>query len=85
MPERTNFYCLVTNHDAAEDSYKLMVRQNYPYKTSGKQDSELSRSKPAMEEFSRTTQADGTVIKVMLDGSTKVPIPLLAKRQFASG
>ena len=54
------------------DEYRLLVRQSYPYKTTGKQDTEKARSKPAMEEVSRVLMHDGRVIKIMKDGSTKV-------------
>ena len=66
-----NFYA-VEKPDCEVDEYKLMVRQSYPYKTSGKQDTEKARSKPAMDEVSRVLLSDGRVIKIMKDGSTKV-------------
>lgn len=61
-----------TNFITGEDQYKMMVRQSYPYKTLGKQKTESLRSHPAMEEVSRCIKYDGTVIKVMKDGSTTV-------------
>ncbi|CAK8694543.1 unnamed protein product [Clavelina lepadiformis] len=62
----------VTNPDTDEDEYRLMVRQSYPYKTSGRQETEKSRAKPAMDEVSRTILSNGTVIILMNDGSTKI-------------
>ncbi|XP_039272076.2 sperm-associated antigen 17-like [Styela clava] len=61
-----------TNFLTGENQYKLMVRQCYPYKTLGKQKTESLRAHPAMEEVSRCIKSDGTVIKVMKDGSTMV-------------
>nr|XP_006825433.1 PREDICTED: sperm-associated antigen 17-like isoform X3 [Saccoglossus kowalevskii] len=46
----------------------VLVRQHYPYKSDGKHECESSR-KPAMQELSRVINSDGTVIKVMHDGS----------------
>nr|CAB3266505.1 sperm-associated antigen 17 [Phallusia mammillata] len=62
----------VLHPESSKDEYKLMVRQNYPYKTLGRQNTEQARSTPAMDEVSRTILSDGTVVKVMRDGSTKV-------------
>lgn len=57
---------------SGETQFKLMVRQSYPYKTLGKQETESLRARPAMEEISRCIKSDGTVIKIMKDGSSLV-------------
>ena len=49
-----------------EEERRLVVKQSYPFKTSGKQLSETARRLP-MEEFSRTIVSDGTVVKFMKD------------------
>lgn len=61
-----------TNYLTDEPHFKLMVRQSYPYKTSGKQKTESLRAQPAMEEVSRCIRSDGTVIKVKKDGSSMI-------------
>ncbi|XP_078001373.1 sperm-associated antigen 17-like isoform X2 [Glandiceps talaboti] len=58
--------------EGGEDSIGVLVRQHYPYKTSGKHECESTRKYPAMQEASRVINSDGTVVKVMLDGSTQV-------------
>ncbi|XP_038079367.1 sperm-associated antigen 17-like isoform X2 [Patiria miniata] len=50
----------------------LLVRQSYPYKTSGKQECESARQVPAMQEKSRLITSDGSVIKMMKDGTVQV-------------
>eukprot|EP00058_Branchiostoma_floridae_P014404 XP_002599892.1 hypothetical protein BRAFLDRAFT_120607 [Branchiostoma floridae] len=51
---------------------RLLVRQTYPFKTRGLQKVEDLRKKPAMQEVSRCVNSDGTVVKVLHDGSTQV-------------
>ena len=62
-----------------EDDRRILVRQCYPYKTEGKQESEAARRR-AMEEVSRTITREGTVIKAMKDGSTQVGVVKLDNR-----
>ena len=50
---------------------QLLVRQSYPFATSGAQPTEALR-KVAMEEASRVTNSDGTVIRIMKDGTNQV-------------
>eukprot|EP00058_Branchiostoma_floridae_P002587 XP_002588075.1 hypothetical protein BRAFLDRAFT_83075 [Branchiostoma floridae] len=50
---------------------RLLVRQTYPFKTRGLQKVEDLRKKPAMQEVSRCVNSDGTVVKVLHDGSTQ--------------
>ncbi|KAI8520911.1 Sperm-associated antigen 17, partial [Branchiostoma belcheri] len=51
---------------------RLLVRQTYPFKTRGLQKVEDLRKKPAMQEVSRCVNSDGTVVKVLHNGSTQV-------------
>ncbi|CAH1225250.1 SPAG17 [Branchiostoma lanceolatum] len=51
---------------------RLLVRQTYPFKTRGLQKVEDLRKKPAMQEVSRCVNSDGTVVKVLQNGSTQV-------------
>ncbi|XP_022082066.1 sperm-associated antigen 17-like isoform X2 [Acanthaster planci] len=51
---------------------RLLVRQCYPYKTSGRQECESARQVPAMQERSRLITSDGSVIKMMKDGNVQV-------------
>ena len=54
-----------------EEERRLVVKQSYPFKTSGRQSSENARRLP-MEEHSRTIVSDGTVVKFMEDNSVQV-------------
>lgn len=56
----------------AEDDRTLLVKQSYPYKTKGEQDCEAVRRKYALKETSRIMTSEGTVIKMMEDGSIEV-------------
>lgn len=56
----------------AEDDRRLLVKQSYPYKTKGEQDCEAVRRKYALKETSRIMTSEGTVIKMMEDGSIEV-------------
>ena len=51
--------------------HQLLVRQSYPFATSGIQPTEALR-KVAMDELSRVTNSNGTVIRIMKDGTTQV-------------
>ena len=55
----------------SEEDRSLLVKQSYPFKTSGRQECEDSR-KTAMSEVSRVINRNGTVIKTMMDGSVQV-------------
>ncbi len=57
-----------------QSSNRLLVRQSYPFKTSGQQECESTRQVPAMKEKSRLITSDGSVIKIMKDGSVQVLI-----------
>ncbi|CAH1799483.1 unnamed protein product [Owenia fusiformis] len=54
-----------------ETDRKVLVKQNYPFKTNGSQPSEALR-KSAMQEVSRIINKDGTVIKTLQDDSVVV-------------
>ncbi|CAG5128748.1 unnamed protein product, partial [Candidula unifasciata] len=54
------------------DARHLLVRQSYPFKTSGVQSCESIRNKYIQSEVSRVITADGHVIKNMVDGSVEV-------------
>jgi len=56
-----------------ENVQRVLVKQSYPLKTSGEQSCEAAR-KNAMEEVSRVVTADGTVIRLLLDGGTQVTV-----------
>jgi len=60
---------------ASEDpnSRRLLVKQSYPLKTGGEQRCESARRK-AMEEASRITTSDGTVVRTLVDGGTQVRV-----------
>ncbi|XP_033635929.1 sperm-associated antigen 17-like [Asterias rubens] len=61
----------VTQFDS-QSSSRLLVRQSYPFKTSGQQECESARQVPAMKEKSRLITSDGSVIKIMKDSSVQV-------------
>ena len=58
------------------DDRRLVVRQSYPFKTSGMQECEGSRGL-TQQESSRLITDDGTVIKFMTDGSVVVCMKLM--------
>ena len=74
MPIRQEFN--ISPGVAPEDPLvgSLLVRQSYPFPTSGIQSTEMSR-KGAMEEVSRVASSNGTVVKVLRDGTTQVTHP----------
>ena len=55
----------------SEDVRRILVKQSYPFKTRGVQACEAAR-KTAMEESSRVINAEGTVVKHLLDGTIQV-------------
>ncbi|XP_076445026.1 sperm-associated antigen 17-like isoform X2 [Babylonia areolata] len=55
-----------------EEDRHLVVKQSYPFKTSGMQDCEAARRQYIVNEQSRVMTADGTVVKHMTDGSVEV-------------
>ncbi len=62
----------------SEDMRRLLVRQSYPYKTSGNQDCDIARKRP-LEEHSRLISSDGIVYKFMVDGNVIVSIDAKAQ------
>ncbi|KAK2570951.1 Sperm-associated antigen 17 [Acropora cervicornis] len=57
-------------YPSKSDMGGVVVRQSYPVKPLG-----AAREKPAAEETSRTVMTDGTVIKILDDGSVQVLFP----------
>lgn len=55
----------------SEDDRNIVVKQYYPFKTRGVQQCEAARVN-AMREASRVINTDGTVVKIMEDGTTQV-------------
>ncbi|XP_063954686.1 sperm-associated antigen 17-like isoform X2 [Lytechinus pictus] len=51
---------------------RLLIRQSYLTKNSSGQPCEAPRENPAMQEISRLVTSEGSVIKMMRDGSTQV-------------
>ena len=60
------------NHEKRNFEYDMFVRQYYPIKVTNKETGSKIQRSPAVEETSRTVMSDGTVIKIMPDGSTQV-------------
>ncbi|XP_071495561.1 sperm-associated antigen 17-like [Diadema antillarum] len=64
-----------TEDEAARDPNipgRLLIRQSYLTKTSSQQPCEAPRQNPAMQELSRLVTSEGSVIKLMKDGTTQV-------------
>ncbi|PIK56988.1 putative sperm-associated antigen 17-like isoform X3 [Apostichopus japonicus] len=58
-----------------DDPGKMLIKQSYPSKTSGRQPCEAPIRNPAMGEKCRYITKEGAVIKLMLDGNTEVLFP----------
>lgn len=70
-----NFYGIYVNLGVvpqSPDDHQLVVKQSYPFKTTGVQSCESSRNKYIQSEVSRIITADGSVIKNMVNGSVEV-------------